>query len=57
MRGDLRDAHSDGRPQILEEHVDHEVVRLIFDPSYDTAAIVGREMRSQGLDLSNESYG
>jgi hypothetical protein len=28
MRGDLRDAHLGGGPLILDERVDHDVVRL-----------------------------
>jgi hypothetical protein len=46
MRGDLGDAHFDERPWILNEHVDHEVVMLLLDPSNGTATTVGREMRS-----------
>jgi len=41
MRGDLRDAHSSGRPQILNEHANHEVVRLFLDPSNGTTAAAG----------------
>ena len=54
MRGDLRDAHSNGRPQILDERVDCEVVRLLLDPSSGTAIAVGRKIQSQGLNLSND---
>ena len=55
MRGDLRDAHLDGRPQILDEHANCEVVRLLLDPFDGITAVVGREMRSQGLDLSDDA--
>ena len=43
VRGDLRDAHLEGRPRILHECIDHEVVRLLLDPSNNTAATVGRK--------------
>ena len=43
MRGDLRDAHSNGRPQILDERANGEVVRLLLDPSNGTIAAMGRE--------------
>ena len=46
MRGDLRDAHLEGRPRILHECADREVVRLLLDPSNGTIVAVGREMRS-----------
>lgn len=55
MRGHLRDAPSQGRPRILDERGDREVVRLLNAPSNGTAAAVGREMRSQGLDLSDDT--
>ena len=55
MRGDLRDAHSKGRPRILHKRADHEVVRLLLDPSNRIAVVVGREMRSQGLDFSDDT--
>jgi transposase len=54
-RGDLRDRHSHGRPRILDECGDCEVVRMLNDPSNGTVAIVGRELRSQGLDLSDDT--
>ena len=44
MRGHLRDAHSQGRPQILDECDDREVVRLLNEPSNGIIAIVGREI-------------
>ena len=46
MRGHLRDVHSQGRPQILDECGDCEVVRLLNEPSNGTIPIVDREMRS-----------
>ena len=55
VRGDLRDAYLEERPRILDEHADREVVRLLLDPSNGTAAVVGREMRFQGLDLSDNT--
>lgn len=55
VRGDLRDAHSEGRPRILDERADREVVRLLLDPSNGIAATEGREMRSQRLDLSDDT--
>jgi hypothetical protein len=42
IRGDLRYAHSNGRPQILDERVDRLVLRLLHDPSNDTTTIMGR---------------
>jgi len=51
----LRDAHSEGRPQILDERADREVVRLLHDPSNGTTVAIGREMRSQGLNLSDDT--
>ena len=54
MRGDLRDAHSNVRPRILDECADREVVRLLLDPSNGTSATMGKEMRSQGLNLSDD---
>ena len=55
MRGHLRGAHSQRRPQILDERGDREVKRLLNEPSNDIVATVGREMRCQGLDLSNDT--
>ena len=55
MTGHLRDAPSQGRPRILDERGDREVVRLLNAPSNGTVAAVGREMRSQGLALSNDT--
>ena len=54
VRGHLRDVHSQRRPQIIDERGDREVVRLLDEPSNGIAATVGREMRSQGLDLSDD---
>ena len=45
MIGHLRDAHSQERPQFLNEHGDWEVVRLFNEPSNDLAATVGIEMQ------------
>ena len=55
VRGNLRDAHSKGIPRILHERADREVVRLLLDPSNGTTVTMDREMRSQGLDLSNNT--
>ena len=44
MRGHLRHAHSQGRPQILDECGDHEVVRLLNEPSNGIAVVMDREM-------------
>ena len=44
MRGDLRDAHLEIRPPILDEHADREVIRLLLDPSNGTIVALGREM-------------
>ena len=58
MRSYLKDAHSQGRPQILDECGecgDRNVVRLLNEPSNGTATIVGRKMQSQGLDLSDDT--
>jgi transposase len=55
MRGHLRDTPSRGRPRILDERDDREVIRLLNAPSNGIAATVGREMRSQGLDLSDDT--
>jgi hypothetical protein len=55
LRGDLGDRNSHGRPQILDECGDCEVVRVLNDPSNGTAATVGRELRSQGLDLNDDT--
>ena len=55
MIGHLRDAHSQERPLILNEHGDREVVRLLNEPSNDRAGVVGIEMQSQGLDLSDDT--
>jgi hypothetical protein len=52
-RGDLRNRHSHGRPRILDKHGDREVVRVLNDPSNGRATAVDRELRSQGLDLSD----
>jgi transposase len=54
-RGDLRDRHSYGRPQFLDERGDREVVRVSDDPSNDTTATLGGEFQSQGLDLSDDT--
>jgi hypothetical protein len=32
MSGDLKDRHSHERPRILDDHGDHEVVRVLNDP-------------------------
>ena len=53
MTGHLRDAHTQKRPQILNER-DCEVVRLLNEPS-NGIVIVGREMRSQELDLIDDT--
>jgi hypothetical protein len=55
MRGHLRDALSQERPRILDERGDRMVVRLLNAPANGIAAAVGREMRSQGLDLSDDT--
>ena len=55
MISHLRDAHSQERPLILNKHGDREVVRLLNEPSNDRVAIVGIEMQSHGLDLSDDT--
>jgi hypothetical protein len=44
MRGDLRDVCSNGRPRILDERANREVVRLLLDPSNGTTTTMGREI-------------
>jgi hypothetical protein len=41
MRGDSRDRHSYGRPRILDECRDCEVVKVLNDPSNGTPVVVG----------------
>ena len=53
-RGDLRNRHSHGRPRILNERGDHEVVRILNDPSNGIVAAMRRELQFQGLDLSDD---
>ena len=43
VRGHLIDSDSQGRPQILDECGNHEVVRLLNEPSNGTVVVVGRE--------------
>jgi transposase len=46
VRGNLRDRHSHGRPQILDKRGNCEVVRVLKDPSNGTVATVDRKLRS-----------
>jgi transposase len=45
-RRDLRDRHSHGRPQILDERGKREVIRVLNDPSNNTATTMGRKLQS-----------
>ena len=54
-RGNLRDRVSCGRPRILDERGDREIVRRLNDPSTSTAAAVGRQFRSEGLHISDDT--
>jgi transposase len=54
-RGDLRNRHSHGRPRILNERGDREVVRMLNDPFNGIAAAVDRELQFQGLDLNDDT--
>ena len=51
----FEDTHSQGRSQILDEHGDCEVVRLLNEPSNGVSTIVNRKMRSQGLNSNDDS--
>jgi hypothetical protein len=49
MSSDLKDRHSHGRPQVLKERGDCEVIRVLNDSSNRTPVVVGKESWSQGF--------
>ena len=51
----MRDKVSSGRPRILDERSDRDIVRRLNDPHTSTAAAVGRALRSEGMRLSDDT--
>lgn len=49
------DKTSPGRPRILDERDDRDIVRRLNDPNTSTAAAIGRVLRSEGLRLSDDT--
>ncbi len=54
-RGSLRDRASLGKPRILDECGDLEIVRRLNDRCTSTAAAIGRGLRSEGMQLSDDT--
>jgi len=50
----VKDKISPGRPRILDERDDHDIVRKLNNQNTSTAAAIGRELRSMGLQLSDD---
>lgn len=54
-RGSVKDKISPGRPRILDERDDRDIVRKLNNQSTSTAAAIGRELRSMGMQLSDDT--
>lgn len=54
-RESLTDKTSPGRPRILDERGDRGIVRRLNDPNTSTAAAIGRVLRSEGFQLSDNT--